>query len=239
MKEVTACLLAYNRHHLQGGDEYQWEGLELARNYPNGYLVAVLLAQGVKAETFWRIPRVWREEYKMDLSDCPILNAQIWEKYLREVGYRFPRKGAKFICEAMLKLRMYYDENAENIWNNGVTVSQIYDRLIEFNGIGQKKASMAINILHREGVLEFEDKRDIDISYDKHVRQIFMRSGLAEKDEIDHIIEIAREENPEYPGELDKPCWYIGKDYCFNDNPLCSICPLSIICEKKIDYIAR
>jgi len=239
MREVTAWLLAYDKHYLQGGDEYQWESLELAKNYPNGYLIAVLLAQGVKAETFWRIPRLWKEEHDIDLSTCPLYKEKHWENLLREVGYRFPSTMAGYIYCAMRKLHDEYFGDAMNIWGNKATASEIYDRLIAFNGIGQKKASMTVNILFREGILDLKDKEKIDISYDKHIRQVLVRSGLAEEDTMDCIVQTARDEHPKYPGALDKPCWYIGQDWCFNENPACNFCPLTKVCEKKVEFIAR
>jgi endonuclease III len=132
-----------------------------------------------------------------------------------------------------------YNGNASNIWNDTPTSVEMYERFIEFRGIGQKKGSMAVNILVRDCDVPVSDKRGIDVSYDKHIRQVFLRSGLAEKDDLDHIIDVARLENPAYPGALDKPAWYIGRDWCFNQVPNCNKCPLGNVCARKVEIVIK
>ncbi|OYT34310.1 MAG: hypothetical protein B6U87_02220 [Candidatus Aenigmarchaeota archaeon ex4484_52] len=41
----------------------------------------------------------------------------------------------------------------------------------------------------------------------------------------------ARQLNPDYPGIFDKPCWIIGRGYCFEQNPNCNACPLIKVCK--------
>ena len=46
-----------------------------------------------------------------------------------------------------------------------------------------------------------------DIAYDVHVRRVMLRTGLAERDEVNHMVDAARLANPERPGALDLPMW--------------------------------
>jgi hypothetical protein len=40
----------------------------------------------------------------------------------------------------------------------------------------------------------------MDIAYDIHVRRVFLRTGLAQWDDLDHmLVAIAREANPDRP----------------------------------------
>lgn len=146
---------------------------------------------------------------------------------------------ARFIKDDAHILMDKYNGWAENIWMDYPTSVQMYERFLEFKGIGQKKASMAVNILVRDCGVPVSDKSGIDVSYDKHIRQVFLRSGLAEYDDLNHIVAVARKEKPEYPGALDKPSWYIGRDWCFNQNPDCVHCPLGNVCAKKVEIVVK
>jgi len=238
MKEVTAYLLGFGS--LLEGNDYQWDGVQLAKTNPNGYLIAVILDQGMRAEKVWAIPG----KLDWDWGDLGKTLYKLGEsgiaEDLKEVGCRYWRNMAKFVVSAIDKLAYSYKGNAANIWNDTASAKTIYDRFVQFKGIGQKKASMAVNILVRDCGLGVS-LHDIDVSYDKHIRQVFLRSGLAEYDDIHHIIEVARQENPKYPGALDKPAWYIGRDWCFNQNPDCDKCPLGYhkVCARKIDIIVK
>lgn len=106
-----------------------------------------------------------------------------------------------------------YGGSAENIWNDEPRVGDIYRRFLGFKGIGQKKASMAANILVRDFRIKVTGGwESVDVSLDRHVKRVFLRTGLA-KDETE-VIRIARELNPEYPGILDLPAWQIGRTWC-------------------------
>jgi endonuclease III len=53
-----------------------------------------------------------------------------------------------------------------------------------------------------------------DIAYDVHVRRVFLRTGLASRDEVTHMVVVARALNPERPGALDLPAWDVGRRWC-------------------------
>lgn len=243
MLEVTAYILAFG--FLLEEDFYQWEAVKLAKENPNGYLTAVILDQGMKAEKVWSIPSRLAEKPHCWSWDNPAVikkrGINLIEQDLKGVGCRYWNNMARFVFDSFSLLITKYDSNAENIWNDCPTSEQMYERFIEFKGIGQKKASMAVNILVRDCNVIVNDITGIDVSYDKHVRQVFLRSGIAEYDNREHILEVARRENPRYPGALDKPAWYIGRSWCFNHNPDCHICPLGVsnVCAKKVEIVVK
>ena len=149
--------------------------------------------------------------------------------------HRFPKKAALWIKKACQLLLEKYDGKVENIWNDNPRSDDLQKRFEEFNGIGQKKASMATNIRVRNFGIKVKDKEGIDISYDRHIRKVFVRTGLVEKDKKDPIIKTARKLKPKYPGILDNPCWTIGKEYCDPKNPKCDKCPISYVCPKLLN----
>ena len=228
MNEIASCLVEFN--NLLDGDSYQWEGIELAKNEPNAFLIAVILDQGMKAERVWAIPN--KIGWKWDIKYLSSISLAQMQRDLKAMGVRYWKNMSNYLICSIVRLETEYNGNAANIWNDEPTCEEMFNRFNSFAGIGQKKASMAVNILVRECGVKVKDTK-VDVSYDKHVRQVFLRSGLAEKDNREHIINVARKEYPEYPGVLDKPAWFIGKEFCFNKNPLCSMCPLGEVCDRR------
>lgn len=108
------------------------------------------------------------------------------------------RDGCKLIVEK-------YDGNCENIWNDIPRTDDLQSRFREFKGIGQKKSSMATNILVRDLGKSVKDRKGIDVSNDIHVRRVFLRTGLVYHEIESEIIQVARKLNPDYLGELDLP----------------------------------
>ena len=124
-----------------------------------------------------------------------------------------------------------YTEKSKLLTNDPYNIGTVgvFD---EFEGIGQKKASMATNILVRDFGIDVKDKKGIDVSFDIHIRRIFLRTGLVNRDDRDLMVRTARRLNPEYPGSLDLACWQIGRTWCHPSNPLCPKCPIRGTCPK-------
>ncbi|MCL4339947.1 MAG: hypothetical protein JRN37_00465 [Nitrososphaerota archaeon] len=140
---------------------------------------------------------------------------------------------ARRLIEASKLILEKYDGNASKIWKGPASAKELENRFREFKQVGQKKASMAVNILVRDyGIRITGDESGIDVSNDVHVRRVFRRTGLITRDNGKEVVEIARKLNPKYPGELDYPAWVIGMKYCKLSNPNCKDCPLNEICPK-------
>ena len=107
-------------------------------------------------------------------------------------------------------------------------------RFDDFPGIGQKKAAMAVEILERDLGVSLTDLSGSDIAYDVHVRRVFLRTGLAERDDVDHMVAVARTLYPQRPGALDNPAWDIGRRWCRANAPDCPTCPLVAACPRLI-----
>jgi endonuclease III len=67
------------------------------------------------------------------------------------------------------------------------------------------------------------------------VRRVFLRSGLADRDEAHHIVAAARIANPDRPGALDLPAWEIGRTWCRPRAPDCAGCPIGAVCPRLFD----
>jgi endonuclease III len=94
---------------------------------------------------------------------------------------------------------------------------------------------MAVEILTRTLGVELKDLSGNDIAYDVHVRRVFLRTGLAERNDVNHMVVAARALHPERPGALDSPAWDIGRRWCRPSNPDCPACPLNSAYPRLIE----
>ena len=85
--------------------------------------------------------------------------------------HRYPKRMAHFLMEDCKMLMDKYGGKAEAIWSDEPTAVELERRFREFAGIGQKKGSMAVNILLRDYGIPVKDKEGIDISFDIQVRK--------------------------------------------------------------------
>ena len=207
---------------------------------PFAFLLAVIADYGVPAERAWLLP--FRLRQKLRHLNPRILGSMVPKELgniLREIpsGHRFPNMAAKFFVAASQKVVSEYDSDAAGVWKSR-TARDVYLHLGAFSGIGQKKASMAVNILCRDlGWLNPQpaELRTIDVSYDVHVRRVFLRLGLAESDTMPAILQAARELSPDYPGKLDLGAWYVGRTWCRPSRPDCEACRMSDVCPKLVE----
>lgn len=132
----------------------------------------------------------------------------------------------------------HYGGDAAAIWSDQPSADLLQRRLDAFTGVGQKKAAMAVEILERDLGVPIRNLERSDIAYDVHLRRVFLRTRLADRDDPDHMIASARRLHPRRPGELDLPAWLIGRGWCHPGVPACSDCPLTQVCPKDIERAA-
>lgn len=220
------------------GNFLKQEEKDFIFNDPNAFLIGLISDQSVKAEIAWSLP------YKLSNRLGSFEFKKIIEKYtekdieniLKEKPalHRYPSKMAKYIYNAMVDIVKLYDSSAENIWKNR-SASEIVKSLENFKGISHKKASLGTLILVRDLEINIQDKKNIDIAYDIHIRRLFLRLNLVDEDKSEKIIEKARELYPEFPGKLTTAFWTLGRKICHLNEPLCLICPLYECCDKNLE----
>lgn len=208
------------------------------KNNNLAFFLAVLMDQSVKAEFAWAIPYnlkkrlgFWSVKKIASISDEKIISLFDTKPKL----HRFPKTMALRVKLACQKIISDYDSKAENIWKGDFSSRDIHNNFESFKGIGQKKASMATNILVRDFNIPVKDKKGIDVSFDVHIRRVFLRTGLINNDELSEVLNVSRKLNPNYPGIIDLPSWFIGKHYCKSISPDCENCPINSVCSKKIN----
>lgn len=216
------------------------ESDELIRNDGFAFLLGVIFDQGIRYERAWRAP--YELHQRLGHLDPARIVADP-EAVRRAVAgppalHRYVNNLPSWIVLAARRVLDEYDGNAERIWNDLPTAEELRRRLERFVGIGQKKAAMAIEILERQRGVEIGHLEGSDIAFDVHVRRVFLRTGIAEHDNQQHMIQRARLLNPERPGALDYPAWWIGHEWCRPSEPLCPACPIEATCPKLIERAA-
>jgi endonuclease III len=145
---------------------------------------------------------------------------------------RYWKTAATRIINAARHINDRYGGQAERIWNDNPKAGDLQSRLDSFDGIGQKKASMATRILGMDLNVPIRDWNEMDVSVDEMIQRVFPRVGLCNTNGLQEIIESARRLNPSFPGALDYPCWDIGRRWCHPQNPDCQQCYIGQVCPK-------
>lgn len=153
--------------------------------------------------------------------------------------HRFPTQSARWIVAGAQRVIDDYDGHAAAVWNDQPTARELQARFSEFVGISQKKAAMAVEILNGQFGVDIRELSGSDIAYDVHVRRVMLRTGLAKRDEVNHMVEVARFANPERPGALDLPMWEIGRSWCHARRPECDRCVVGDVCPRRVAAAAK
>src|SRR5262245_1144242 len=141
---------------------------------------------------------------------------------------------AGWIVSAARRVVEQYGGDTRRIWNDVPAARYLQERLEHFDGIGQKKAAMAVLILERDFGFRISKMSGSEVAYDIHIRRTMLRTGLAERDDRQHMIDVARALNPDHPGLLDNPLWSIGSKWCRPTRPRCAECEITSVCPKLI-----
>ena len=205
-------------------------------NYPHAYLLACIGDRQYDSKKVWEIPyRIKNILGSFEINFLNKLSVMDWENLFVENNlHRFNREIARCYYNAIKKIMNEYDGNAANIWNNEPSSATVILRMLDFDGVGIKIATMTANILARDFNIKYSDYCSIDISVDTHVKRVFKRMGFVKNvDDVNECIYKAREICPTYPGILDGYIWEFGRKICTSRNPKCEICIFKSECPKN------
>lgn len=207
--------------------------------YPHAFVLGCVMDRQIKAERAWEIPwiigdRIGSFEFTGFLALSRNRVAELFSDPNKL--HRFPTVMAENFYLAIRKIADEYEGDASNIWSEGIGSARLVRRFLEFQGVGQKIATMAANILVRDFHIPLDDRRYIDVSADVHIRRVFSRLGFVRREpSTAEVIYAAREMNPSYPGVFDLPCWEIGRTWCTASTPDCPRCYMVNLCPTGID----
>lgn len=142
-----------------------------------------------------------------------------------------------------------YDGVVENIWGGGDDLyideicadtadkhSNLEKKFMEFDGIGENLAHMAVFILVRDRGLCREKgvEKCLKIKLDTHVKTVLERTILCSHPEVGTLRDVINTLNSDLdsPANFDNALFTIGKNFCFSDKePLCKFCPIKDVCN--------
>lgn len=243
MSPVAIALLAYGREleaagaaQVGGSFTGRPEADALLAGEPNAFLLGVLFTQGIPAERAWAGPWELGERLgHLDLARLASEPDSVREAFCRPpMLHRFKNTLPAWVSAAARRLIDDYEGDASRIWPSGSHVLDVTERLAAFDGIGRKKAVMAVQILTRHFGVDLEGLECGQVAYDVHVRRVFLRSGLAEEDTPEAIEAAARLACPDAPGTLDLAAWLVGRETCRPASPRCDVCRLGDVCPRRV-----
>jgi uncharacterized HhH-GPD family protein len=207
------------------------------RSDPFAFLIAVVFAQNIRAERIWSAP--WLLRGRLGHLDPERLVADpeaVREAIARRPSlHRYVVNVPRWVVSAAQRVLDDHDGRAERLWDDEPTALELRARLERYDGISQKKAAMAVEILERDLQVPIRDLGGSDVAFDVHLRRVFLRSGLAELDDRAHMVDQARRAHPDRPGALDLPAWHVGRTWCRPRVPKCEECPLGEVCPRLLE----
>jgi len=206
--------------------------------HPHAFLLGVIGDRQMRADRSWLIPwKIFNQIGSTDFRSLETLTPNRWKRiFLGPPSlHRFPEDVSQAYYSAVKMVSEKYNRNASNIWTGNPASAELVSRFLEFDGIGPKLATMAVNLLATRLNVPLADYYSVDISADLHVRRVFSRLGLVpERATTDQIIYRARALNPRFPGALDRPAFEVGRRWCRPKKPLCTECVLESVCPSKL-----
>jgi len=187
--------------------------------YPHLFVLGCIMDRQIKAERAWKIPYlIMKDLGGFEFEKLLNFNLDDIEKvFSKNKFHRFNEQMANNFYNAIQKINNEYGGDASNIWKNNPFAASVVRKFLEFDGVGQKIASMATNILVREFKIPIKNLSAIDISTDTHVINMMKKLGFASNDASrEYIIFRAREFYPEYPGILDIGLFQMGRNERIN-----------------------
>ena len=208
----------------------------LLKASPEAFLLGVLFTQGIPAERAWAGPYLLGERLgHLDLGRIAGDPAAIVRAVAAPPAlHRFVHTLPGWIVSAATRLIADYDGSAAAIWPDGAHVLEVRSRLETFDGIGPKKAAMAVEILMRHFGIMLAGAESGTVAYDVQVRRVFLRSGLVDEDTPEQVSAAAAHACPEAPGVLDLAAWLIGRTWCRPAAPRCDECRLAQTCPRLV-----
>lgn len=246
---IRRILAHYKR--LASLEDYSWvrwteKRLRFTESRANKFFVGVLLDQGQKAERAWDSGEhlvqnyfdhrkgFWHGVSESSAEEVKQICQRGYNGSSYALNFTF-NKFPRWLKSAADKMLDEYDGDPRRIWAvPPEQVSLIYDRLKEFDGIGDALAKMGQFILVRNyGVAGGSESQHLmAIKPDDLVRRVMFRTGVSPSSMAKDVIESTEKLRLKSPADFDAASWIIGREFCGKTSPKCKECPISEGCER-------
>lgn len=201
------------------------------------FCFAACLDRGTKAEIIWTIP------YWMNQITGSMEPNFYYKRSIEEISDDFSklpyqpryRTAAPKTIQSLTKIVVEeFNDHAKSMWENK-PASEVKRTFMRIYGVGKGISSMVLLLLESAYNFTFSDldHSKMDIKADVHTKRILYRLGISSSPiDDDAAIKAGRALNPSFPGEIDGPLWYIGRNWCQARNPQCNKCVMENICPK-------
>ena len=213
-KEIVKAILDYGK----GKNAEPFPELEndeqrkLITSNPLALVIAVCcMRYGIQSANSYKAPQEIEKKFGLDVK---VLAKCSKEDLKNCISGQAASKAAEAIIDFCKVIDEKHGGKVEKFWADK-SAKEVKEEADKIFGIGEKIASLLVNMLHRNAkalpyVKPFEDKNNIDISADVHVCNIMEKLGLiSDSSDKEKVIKKARELNPKYPGQLDFPLWLL------------------------------
>jgi len=209
---------------------------ELVSTDPYAFSLATCVDRGAKAEVIWTIP-YYLKSFLGHLD--PLLIDKMSIPELTTVLTKLPRR-PRYVNDAPKTIKNLTSivvrecgGDASKLWA-GKLASEVKRTFQSIHGVGPGIAAMAVLLVERNFGVRFGDIDHLmmDVKPDVHIVRVLSRLGISRAPTVEEAIEAARRMHPTYPGELDAPLWYIGRNWCHKVSPECNKCPMTDHCPK-------
>lgn len=200
---------------------------------PHIFVIACLLGRQFHDEKAWEtLARLEERIGTLDIKKLSRLTLKDWEDaFVKPTPlHGFPREMAPYVMAAVQRIMKEYGGDASRLWSDTPSSATVIKRFLEFEGIGQKISTMAVNILVRYFKIQMSDCYSVEVTVDARMKRVLSRMGIVDSTKAKYIQLTVREMYPKYPGIFDPVFWEIGKFHCFTSGPDCQGCPVNGLC---------
>lgn len=201
---------------------------------PHIFVMACLLGRQFHDEKAWETMAYLEERTgTLDIEKLSRLTLGDWERAFTKPTplHGFPHEMARTVMAAVQRITREYGGDASRMWNDKPSSATVIKRFLEFDGIGPKVSTMAVNILARYFKIKMSDYYSIEVTVDGRMKRVLSRLGIVDSKKPRYIQLTVRDMYPKYPGIFDPIFWEIGKFHCFQVHPDCAGCPANGLCQ--------
>ena len=201
-----------------------------------GFLIAVQLDIGKKVWKAWRGPFLIAKSIGIDNFN-PFFLSQISSDKLIEILFEnklgcvnLPhKKAAENIISLCKIINTKYEGKPSNVWESSTSFDDLKKAISDLDGFGVGLTNMILRDFVTLGMIPqikktAEEMEKLQVKPDVHVKRVFYRSGLAEKENEKAALHAAKQYYKKCPMALDFAAFVIGVDYCGSQD--CDNCPI-------------